>query len=82
MIELDRKLTRCFLAVFPGLRDADVPRATMESVEAWDSIASVVLLTAVCEEFDLPLDFEAVETLNSYSAIRDYVASPPESTEG
>ena len=45
------RLVQCFKNVFPDLEEAEIPRATMERVEAWDSLASVTLIAIAEEDF-------------------------------
>jgi acyl carrier protein len=67
------KLIRCFAAVFPALGREQIESASVENVEAWDSIAGVTLVTAIEEEFGTELDPDAVELFVSFHAIRDYL---------
>jgi acyl carrier protein len=71
--KISAKLTRCFAAVFPGLGRDEIEAASVENVEAWDSIAGVTLVTAIEEEFGTELDPDAVELLVSFREIRDYL---------
>ena len=73
MTEIDHRLTKCFIAVFPELRGGDATKATLESMGSWDSIATATLLSVVSEEFGVGIDYEFVDQLTSYVAIRDYV---------
>ena len=74
MTDIDTRLIKCFQAVLPRLQPNQIMQATQDSVDSWDSIAMATLLTVVAEEFEIPIDFEAVDQLNSYAAIREYVA--------
>jgi acyl carrier protein len=75
MTDIDSRLANCFRAVFPALPPDRVTTATPETVPGWDSIATATLLSLVSEEFGIPIDFEIVESLNSFRGIRDYVLS-------
>jgi len=73
MNDLSSRLTTCFLSAFPDLRPSDVPQAAQASLVQWDSVAHVILLSAVCEEFAVELDDEAFESLTSYQQILQFV---------
>ncbi len=75
MTDIDVRLTNCFRAVFPNVSAEKIAAANPETVPGWDSIATATLLSLVSEEFEIPIDFEIVETLNSFGRIRDYVLS-------
>ena len=75
MTDIDSRLTRCFLSVFPKLPQTAAAPATSETMDSWDSIAAATLLTIVSEEFEIPIDYEAVDQLTSFAAIREYVAA-------
>ena len=75
MTEIDSRLTKCFTSVFPKLRQSDVMDATLENVASWDSITAATLLTIVSEEFGIPIDYEVVDQLTSFVAIREYVTA-------
>jgi acyl carrier protein len=49
--------------------------ATLENVASWDSITAATLLTIVSEEFGIPIDYEVVDQLTSFVAIREYVTA-------
>jgi len=75
MTDIDARLTKCFQAVFPNLPAEKIARATLDTVPEWDSIATATLLSLASEEFDVAIDFEIVERLNSFGSIRDYLAA-------
>jgi acyl carrier protein len=55
----EQRLRNCFQAVFPFLGEEEIESATPESVEQWDSIATVRLAAAVEEEFSVALELES-----------------------
>jgi acyl carrier protein len=67
------RLVGCFERVFPNLIRTDIPAATQDSVEAWDSIAQVTLMSLVGEEFGIDIDFEEFENATSFPAILDVI---------
>jgi acyl carrier protein len=74
------KVVRCFSNVFPDIRRDEIPRASMASLAAWDSVAHITLLSSIAEEFGLDFEIEDFEELISYDLIVDYLES--KSTNG
>ena len=64
---LKARLAQCFCATFPNLKADEAETADMDSVEAWDSLASVNLLVAVEEEFGLTIPPDEYDHLSSFS---------------
>jgi acyl carrier protein len=75
MNDTEEQVARCFSAVFPDLRPEEIPRASMATLAAWDSMAHVTLLSSIGEEFGLDLDMDDFEALVSYALIVDYLES-------
>jgi acyl carrier protein len=71
--DLDGRLTKCFVAVFPSLNPADASRASLSTLEQWDSVASVTLFTLIEEEFGVTLDMDALDHFNSFENIRAHI---------
>jgi acyl carrier protein len=67
------RLIRCFRAVFPQLSEVEAPRASMDRVGGWDSVATATLTAVVEEEFEIQFDAEEIENLNSFQAFLDRV---------
>lgn len=67
------RLEKCFSAVFPELTGSELARASTLTVGAWDSLASVTLLTVIEEEFGIQIDPEDLEHLVSFPLILDYL---------
>ncbi len=74
MAELDDRLTRCFASVFPALSPAEIPKASVETVPDWDSLAAVTLVAVLEQEFDTQIDLLELPEFTSYAAIRNYLA--------
>jgi acyl carrier protein len=66
MNDIEKRLIKCFQAVFPGMAEVQVLAATQESVEAWDSLATVTLVTVIDDEFRVELDVERLAEMTSY----------------
>jgi acyl carrier protein len=73
MRTIHERLFKCFANVFPEIRSDEIPRASTSSLAAWDSVAHVVLLTSVSEEFGCNIAPEDFEHLTSYGLIAQYV---------
>jgi len=68
-----KRLTRCFSAVFPELNERRIASASPETVAAWDSIATVTLVSLIEEEFGIGVEPEAFDRLVSFSSVLSYV---------
>ncbi len=75
MPEIEQRLLRCFAAVFPGVPEADLRRATPDRLSAWDSVANVMVVAVVEQEFGVQIPLDGLETLNSFDAIRSFLAN-------
>ena len=73
MNDVRSRLESCFGIVFPETPEADLPKASPQTVEAWDSVATVTLFAVIEEEFDVSLLDENVEELVSFQAILDHL---------
>jgi acyl carrier protein len=71
--DIESRLNRCFAAVFPGLTPEKIPNASVDTVEKWDSVAGITLVTTIEEEFGIDFDPDALEHLVSYRLILDYL---------
>ena len=69
MHEVESRLSRCFAAVFPNLREGQIASASLETVEGWDSVAAATLITTIEEEFGVEFDVDTVGGLTSYAAV-------------
>ena len=74
MSDAKARLTRCFAAVFPHLSEETIQLATPNSVETWDSLASITLINVIEEEFGIEIDPEDIEHLVSFEKVLDYVS--------
>jgi acyl carrier protein len=72
-VTVKEKLTRCFRTMFPSLPEASIPRANTNTVSAWDSLAAIMLLRLVEEEFDTEVDLAKLGDLNSFESLAEYL---------
>jgi acyl carrier protein len=67
------KLDEIFRAVLDVPADAEVRDVRQENTARWDSLAHVVLVSAIECEFDLQVDANDSLDLTSYDAIARYL---------
>ena len=72
MNDLDERLARCFLGVFPALGD-QVAAASAETTPEWDSLHALMLIAVIEETFELAIPTSAYPELRSYAAARSYL---------
>jgi len=85
MNNLQDRLTACFSAVFPGRPVNEIPSADRDSWAEWDSLAGIMLLTVLQQEFQLEIDPLDLERLGSFRSLLEHIAergSPNEGTSG
>lgn len=73
MMDTANRLEKCFRAVFPAVDPAQIASADSSTVEGWDSLAHITLLTVINEEFGVDVDFEEFEGATSFAAILERV---------
>ena len=79
MNDVDRRLLRCFQAVFPTLSEDQIRTAIQDSTEEWDSLGSMMLARTIEEEFGIEADLSLMDHLSSFNDVRAFVAEriPP-----
>ena len=73
MNNIEERVATCFLNVFPNIQPDEIPGASAASLEGWDSIAHVTLLSSISEEFGFDFEMEDFEELVSYQLIVEYL---------
>lgn len=73
MSSVKDRLIKVFQVVFPKMPKAAIPAASQASVESWDSVAAITLITVIEEEFHIRMDFEDAVELISFAKILDYL---------
>lgn len=68
MDEIRQRLVNCFIAVFPTLNVEHLELVAPSSVEGWDSVATVTLMSVIEEEFEMEVDPENIEALLSFDS--------------
>jgi acyl carrier protein len=77
MNDTQARLAQCFSAVFPQLGKQEIASASLETVEGWDSVATITLVTVIEEEFGIQFEIDALERLVSFRSILDYLTGLP-----
>jgi acyl carrier protein len=67
------RLRDCFAAVFPSAAPGELEQASTETRADWDSLATVRLVAVVEEEFEVVLELEDLEQLNSFERVYQLV---------
>ena len=75
MSNMETRLKNCFAAVLPDLGEDEILRATTVTVTAWDSEATVTLLTVVEEEFCIRIPPDDIVRFVSFEEVLDYIRS-------
>jgi len=73
MVDVDARLSKCFVAIFPDLKSEEVARSSPATVAAWDSVATVTLLTLVEEEFGIRIEVEDLDHFTSFNNLQNYL---------
>jgi acyl carrier protein len=75
MDDISTRLQRCFASVFPELTPNQILQASTSTVSKWDSLASITLISLVCEEFGVELNMDDFEQFTSYKSLMDYLST-------
>jgi len=67
--EIRTQLEECFSVVFADLIPSEIPSATMETVETWDSLATLTLVGVVEQMFGVTVEIDDVPELVSFEKI-------------
>jgi acyl carrier protein len=68
------RLIRCFAAVFDQVDEDAIPSMRSEVAnEAWDSLANVMLMSVVQQEFSVEISPEEAKSLDSFEKLLERV---------
>lgn len=73
MADVESRLLKIFESVFPAVPQQQLRNVDQHNTAAWDSIATVTLISLIEEEFNISFDLDRMETLTSFAAVRDSV---------
>jgi acyl carrier protein len=76
------RLAGCFLAVFPELSLDKITEASSMSVQNWDSVAGVTLLSVVEEEFGITIEDDDLARFNSFNELLIYLQQTENGARG
>jgi acyl carrier protein len=75
MDDISTRLQTCFASVFPELKPNEILHASTKSVPKWDSLASITLISLVCEEFGIELNMDDFEEFTSFESLMHYLSN-------
>lgn len=75
MPSLEQRLEECFATVFPDLARSEIANASLDNTAQWDSLATVILVTVLEEEFAVVIDPNDFPRLASFGSILAYLES-------
>jgi acyl carrier protein len=76
-VTVESRVLDCFASVFPDVPRDELPRVSQRSLAQWDSVAHVILLAALSEEFQMEIDYQAVEEMSSFALVVDFLQNHP-----
>jgi acyl carrier protein len=75
MTETEERLAICFKSVFSEVSLPEISKADPNSVEDWDSVATVTLLALIEEEFGIDLTIDDLKSDYSFKGILNYIST-------
>jgi acyl carrier protein len=78
MSDLESRLQECFATVFPDIPACEITATMLDTTPQWDSVATVILVTVLEEQFAITIDPGDFHKLTSYRSIREYLRSRPQ----
>lgn len=66
---LAKRLNRIFLETFPQIDPTQVSNASRDTVEGWDSIGSLALISSIEEDFGVKIGYDRIADLRSYDDV-------------
>jgi acyl carrier protein len=73
MSNVSERLTKVFAAIFPELTPEEIAIASPASVAAWNSLATINIVSLVEEEFGIDIPPDRFEDMGSFELILDYL---------
>lgn len=73
MSNVTERLTRIFAAIFPELTQEEILVASPASVAAWNSLATINLVSLIEEEFEIDIPPDRFQDLGSFELVLDYL---------
>jgi acyl carrier protein len=73
MSDQSERLIKIFSAIFPELTREEILVASPASVAAWNSLATINLVSLIEEEFGIDIPPDRFEEMGSYELVLDYL---------
>lgn len=73
MDDVDNRLIRCFVLVFPSATHDEIRTAKFDSISGWDSLRGVTLLAVLDEEFGVQIDLSELLELEAFGALKRHL---------
>ena len=73
MSNVAERLTKVFAAIFPELTPEEIQVASPASVAAWDSLATISIVSLIEEEFAIDIPPDRFEDMGSFELIVDFL---------
>jgi acyl carrier protein len=80
MDDIKPRLINCFQTVFPDLPEQEIPSCSQASVQSWDSVAAITLVSVIEDEFAIQLDFDILPELDSFGRVHEYLSKATQSS--
>ncbi|HUQ08930.1 MAG TPA: acyl carrier protein [Steroidobacteraceae bacterium] len=74
MNDVSDRLVKIFAAIFPELTPEEIRVASPASVAAWNSLATINLVSLVEEEFGIDIPPDRFEDLGSFELVLEYLS--------
>lgn len=71
---LRRRLVRVFATMFPEKAAEEIPAASMDNTDNWDSLATLSLFTLTEEEFNIKLGLDLIGTTKSFVQLEGLIS--------
>lgn len=71
--DVETRLRGCFEVVFPNVPPDVLGTASVETLDGWDSIATVTLVGVIEDEFGVDFSDEGIECAVSFQSLLAYV---------
>jgi acyl carrier protein len=81
MDETEAILATCFKSILPQLSLLEISNADPDSVDGWDSVATLTLFALIEEEFGVDLTIDDVRSNHSFQGILNYIRSKQQMTK-
>ncbi|MBC8291436.1 MAG: acyl carrier protein [Planctomycetes bacterium] len=73
MSDIRTQLEECFSVVFADLTPDEIPSASMETVESWDSLGTLTLVGIVEQMFHVKVEIDDIAELVSFEKIATWL---------